>query len=241
MDDASLPYSSKKALSEHPLARAASSSLAARVFFYENSLCVSKIPWDTMDLESNIPRSAPNHSADCWDAYNILKNIENFKLGETADQVPLEGSEDNRIAALALARQAERSLRIFTRDLEATVYNTLDFVEAVTKLATLSQYSMIHILIQDSTNVVKNGHRLVDLAYRLSSKIKLRKPCDEYRNYNEAFLIVDETGLMHKKLADRYEGMVNFNDSLEARNLAKFFDEVWEKSDPDPELRRLHL
>lgn len=226
----------QKASSEHPLARAASSSLAARVFFYGNSLCVSKIHWDTIILFST---SRP--LSIITEVYNILENIENFVLGETDKQVALDSSEDNRIAALVLAQQAQRSLRIFTRDLEAAVYNTLDFIEAVTKLATLSQYSMIHILIQDSTNVVKNGHRLVDLAYRLSSKIKLRKPCDEYRNYNEAFLIVDETGLMHKKLADRYEGMVNFNDSLETRNLAKFFDEVWEKSDPDPELRRLHL
>lgn len=170
-----------------------------------------------------------------------MEYIENLELGTTARQIPIESGENNRIAALALAQQAQRSLRIFTRDLEAAVYNTQDFVEAVTKLATSSQYSIIHILIQDSGNVVKNGHRLVELSYRLSSKIKLRKPCHEYRNYNEAFLVADESGLIHKRLADRYEGVINFNDPPAARSLAKFFDEVWEKSEPDPELRRLHI
>lgn len=170
-----------------------------------------------------------------------MENLEHFELGITVTQIPLEDSKDNRIAALALATQAQRSLRIFTRDLEAAIYNTQDFIDTVSKLATHSQHSIVHILIHDSTNVVKNGHRLVELAYRLNSKIKLRKPCYEYRNYNEAFLIADETGLIHRKLADRYTGMANFNNPLEARNLAKFFDEVWEKSEPDPELRRLHL
>lgn len=170
-----------------------------------------------------------------------MENLSNFELGNTSKKIALESSEDNRIAALTLAKQAQRSLRIFTRDLESSVYNTQDFIEAVTKLATGSQYSIVHILIHDSSNVVKNGHRLTDLSYRLSSKIKLRNPCHEYRNYNEAFLIADETGLIHRKLADRYEGTVNFNNPLEARNLAKFFDEVWEKSNPDPELRRLDL
>jgi len=170
-----------------------------------------------------------------------LENIENFELGKTDGQIHIESSEDNRMAALALAQQTQRSLRIFTRNLEASVYNSQNFVEALIKLVTRGQYSFIHILIQDSTNIVKNGHRMVELSYRLSSKIKLRNPCQEYRNFNEAFLVADESGLIHKKIADRYEGMVSFNNPLEARNLAKFFDEVWEKSEPDPELRRLHL
>jgi hypothetical protein len=164
-----------------------------------------------------------------------------FELGKSDTNITLDSSDDNRRVALALALQAQRSLRIFTRDLETLVYNSQEFVDAVTRLATLSQYSTVHILIQDSTNVIKNGHRLIELSYRLSSKIKLRKPCYEHRNVNEAFLVVDEVGFLHKKLADRYQGTANFNNSLEARNLAKFFDEVWEKSAPDPELRRLHL
>jgi len=170
-----------------------------------------------------------------------LENIENFELGETGIQVPLGGRADNRLATLAMAQQAKRSLRIMTRDLDAPIYNTRDFTDAVTKLATRSKHSIIRILIQDSSNVVANGHRIVELAYRLSSKINLRKTCNEYQNHNEAFLIADDVGFIHRKIADRYEGIVNFKDSLQARNLAKFFDEVWEKSEPDPELRRLYL
>lgn len=172
---------------------------------------------------------------------NILENIENFELGETGIQAPVGGIADNRMAALAMAQQAKRSLRIMTRDLDAPIYNTRDFTDAVTKLAARSRYSIILILIRDSSNVVANGHRIVELAYRLSSKIKLRKTCNEYQNYNEAFLIADDVGFIHRKIADRYEGIVNFKDSLQARSLAKFFDKVWEKSEPDPELRRLYL
>jgi len=170
-----------------------------------------------------------------------LNDIENYDSGKTEGEIPLDGSEDNRRAAQDLALQAQRSLRIYTRDMDIPVYNSREFVDAVTSLATRSQYTFIHILIRDSTNVVKNGHRLIELAYRLSSKIKLRNPYHEYRNYNEAFLVADETGLIHRRIADRYEGIADFRNPLKARNLAYFFDEVWEKSAPDPELRRLHL
>ena len=170
-----------------------------------------------------------------------MNKLDKFDSGKTESGALLDGSEEARRIALALALNAQRSLRIYTRDLDNPVYNTREFVKAVTGLATRSQYSFIHILIQDSTYVVKNGHRLIELAYRLTSKIKLRNPSYEYRNYNEAFLVADETGLIHRRIADRYEGTADFRNPLKARNLAYFFDEVWEKSAPDPELRRLHL
>jgi len=194
-----------------------------------------------MELASIAYHKASRHTSSFAGIYNTLENLENFELGKTDTRIALDTSDDNRIAALALAQQAQRTIRIFTRDLEALVYNTQEFIVAVTGLASLGQYSHVLILIQDSTYVVKNGHRLVELAYRLSSKIKLRKPCYEYRNYNEAFLVADKDGLIHRRLADRYEGTASFHNPMEARKLAKFFDEVWEKSEPDPELRRLYL
>lgn len=168
-------------------------------------------------------------------------NIENHKLGETDETIQLATSEDNRIAAIALAHQADRSLRIFTRHLDSPIYNNKGFVDAVTQLAIRSPSSFIRVLVQDSTPAVKDGHRLVELGHRLSSIIKFRKPAEEYKDFNEAFLIADEVGLIHRKLADRFEGVANFKTPLEGRDLSKFFDEIWEKSAQDPELRRLDI
>lgn len=47
--------------------------------------------------------------------------------------------------------------------------------------------------------------------------------------------------LLERKLATRFEGRVSFKQPLEVRRLSSEFDEAWERSTIDPELRRPHL
>ncbi len=167
--------------------------------------------------------------------------IDHLVLGETNQSVPTQSSEEVREATLALTRQTRRTLDIFTQQLDQRIYNNQDFTEALKALATDNRHSLIRILIQDSIPVVKQGSRVVQLSYRISSRIQLRKPPIEYRDAAEEFLIADRKGLMYRKLGHRYEGELNFNEAVRSRRLLKFFDECWEKSGTDPELRRLVL
>ncbi len=82
---------------------------------------------------------------------------------------------------------------------------------------------------------------MIELSRRLSSSIEIRQPHEDYLHYNEAFLIADECGLIHREFADRYEGNANFYAPIEAQRKLDFFTEVWERSQVHPEFRRLHL
>jgi hypothetical protein len=104
-----------------------------------------------------------------------------------------------------------------------------------------SKYSRIRILIKDPSRCIREGHRILELSQRLSSYIELRKPGYNHRDFNEAFLIADDIGLLRKRQADRYEGMVNFNTPLEAGEKIKFFTDIWETAEIDPNLRRIYL
>lgn len=170
-----------------------------------------------------------------------MPDSQNHQLGETNELLTLESAADHRAVALAMAQQAVRSLHIFSRDLDPAVFDSAEFEAAVSRLARSSQYSRIHILVQDSSRAVLNGHRLVNLAQRLSSKIEIRKPIAEYADISRAFLVADEAGYISRQLADRYEAAANFSDRLTARDLVGFFTEVWERSQQDSQLRRLHL
>lgn len=170
-----------------------------------------------------------------------MASIENLILGESAGNIDVSTVDETRLAALALASQAQRSLHIFSRDLDPAVYDTVEFINAATAVGTRSRYSFVHILLQDAEHLAKNGHRLLELFYRLDSKVKLRKPSDEHKNYNESFLIADETGLLHRRVADRYHGIVDFDARRQARGLVKFFNDAWGRSEPYTGLRRLHL
>jgi hypothetical protein len=170
-----------------------------------------------------------------------MLDIQGHTLGETNELLSLETSGDHRAVVVAMAQQAARSLHIFTRDLDHALYDSPEFEAAAFDLVRTGQYARIHILVQDSSGAMRRGHRLINLAQRLSSKVEIRKPIAEYADINRAFFVADEAGYVSRQLADRYEGMANFSDRLTARDMVGFFNEVWERSQQDSQLRRLHL
>jgi len=168
-------------------------------------------------------------------------DISDFKLGETSETIHLDSSDDNRIAAVAIAKQAIRSIDIFTRHLDKSIYDDTEFVAAIRHLITGHSRALVRILIQDSTKTVKEGHRLFNLGQQLTSNIKFHTPSREHTTHNEAFMIADHTGLVHRRQFDRYNGIASFNDPKQARELQALFDRAWERSQPDSNLRRLFI
>lgn len=148
---------------------------------------------------------------------------------------------DNCDAALAIAQLARRRLALFTHDLEPQLYGTAEFVAAVKDLALSGRMTEVRILLADSTRATKEGHRLLELARRLSSRIEIRKPHRDYLDLAETFLIADEQGLLYRKLATRWEGFADTHEPLQAREQSKLFDEIWQRSQQDPETRRLGI
>lgn len=71
--------------------------------------------------------------------------------------------------------------------------------------------------------------------------IEIRKPDREYRDFAESFLLVDDCGYLHRKLADRYRATACFNDQLQVSQREEIFTDAWERGEPDMELVRLHL
>lgn len=148
---------------------------------------------------------------------------------------------DNREAALEIARLARRELAIFTRELEPQVYDTPEFIEAAKQLALSGSRTAIRILLIDSRRATKEGHRLVELARRLSSSFEIRKPHRDYLDIAETFMIADEKGLLYRKLSTRWEGIVDVHDPLAAREKLKLFNEIWQRSTDDIETRQLRI
>jgi hypothetical protein len=167
--------------------------------------------------------------------------IDGLILGESDDIIETSSSDEVREATLAITQQAKKSLNIFTHTLDSRIYNNQALYDAVLKLATYSRYSLIRIIIKDSTSIVKQGNRLAELSHRISSRVQIRNPPLEFQDNTEEFVLADERGLMHRPVTDRYNGELCFNATTKGRQLLKYFDDCWKKSAPDPELRRLHI
>lgn len=156
-------------------------------------------------------------------------------------RIELDGWAANARAAVRIAALARRSLVLLSRDLEPQIYDDERFLAEVRRIATSGRYARVRVLVQDSARATREGHRLVELARRLSSFVEIRKPHPDHRNVIESFLVADERALLHRKEADRFEGYADLDAPADARRLLRVFDEIWGRATPDPELRRLGL
>jgi len=170
-----------------------------------------------------------------------MRDLDGYTLGTDPEALVLETSADNRAAVQALASQATRSLHLLTYDLEPRVYDNEPFMEAVAALVRRSPHSRVQILLQSSRLIVTQGHRLVELARRLTSYIELRRPSEPHASLTQTFLIADGVGLLYRELHTGFEGTLCFNAPGRAQELLKLFADAWGHGAPDPELRRLHL
>ncbi|WP_428606205.1 acyltransferase [Sedimenticola sp.] len=167
--------------------------------------------------------------------------IESQILGESRERIILQGRAQFMQACESMAEQAQHQLDLFTYDLDKPLYDQNGFLDALKHLAIASRGICVRVLLQDSERARREGHRLVDLSRRLTSKIEIRRPHPDYIDHPENFIIADRMGYIRRRVAERYEGEAYFYHPIEAKLLTEFFNEVWERSEQDSTLRRLYL
>jgi len=167
-----------------------------------------------------------------------MEGLENYQLGQTDELLRIETRDDCQQLTLAMAKQAKRSLNIFSHDLEPALYNSPSFYEAARSVIGADTNSLIRILVYDISGTVNKGHRLLELASRLSSRVQVRKLT---KKYHHAFMIADSIGVVDRRRAERYEGSANFNAPGWAQNLQVFFNGVWDQSSRASEIISLKI
>lgn len=159
----------------------------------------------------------------------------------TARRLSTERAPELVEATRDLLAGARREICIYTRDLEPAIYEDPEVLEAVRKVAVSGRGASVRILLQDPARVVREGHRLVDLAHRLSSVVQIRRPSEEDRNYPGAYALTDSGGYLYRTFGDRFDAEGDLCYPPRRDELKRLFDEVWERAESPPELRRLGL
>ncbi len=176
-----------------------------------------------------------------------MENEENFqrfvklRLGSSDLEIELSTRAEAGYATNLMLDQAQNTLDVFSRSLDPGIYEQSDFLANLSRLCLRNRLARIRFLVQQPSEAVKHCQRLLELARKLSSSIELRQPHPDYRPHNEAFLVADCCGLIYRKLSDRYEGTANFYSPVESQRKTDFFTEVWERSEVNPEFRRLYI
>ena len=149
--------------------------------------------------------------------------------------------EEMRRAVIDVATVAVRKVSIFTHDLDPGIYDDPDFLEIIKRLVLSQTYARIRVLIADPARAIKNGNAFVHLGRRLNTYIEFRHVHEDHRTHAESFCIADETALVYRLQAKRWEGIADTYEPAVSRLYGKMFDEIWQASEVELEFRQLGM
>ncbi|MTW21602.1 hypothetical protein [Allochromatium palmeri] len=156
-------------------------------------------------------------------------------------RLTLTGSQDIAGISADMAARARRELLIYGPTLDPVLYDQAPFLEAIRRLALERPGLCVRVMVFDPRAASQSGHRLIELARRLTSRIAIQRVADEDRDRLDAFLVVDERRYVRRRLADRLEAIADYDDPPAARRLVQEFERLWERSSVDAELRQLFI
>ncbi len=168
-------------------------------------------------------------------------NYDGMILNQTRGEIEFTTLAENRAILTGMIAQARRCIALFTPDLEPRLYDDRLFIQHLQRLAISGRHTSIRILVKDLEHSVKNGHRIIETARRFTSNIKIHRLNEDYDDWPEAFIVIDECGWIWRKLFTLPEGVASFARTLKTRDLLHRFDTGWQNSSPDPEVRTLHI
>ena len=141
-----------------------------------------------------------------------------------------------------LLRDARHRLSIYLPLLGNDSYAGAEELAELRRIAISGRGAQIRILLHDPAAALRNDHRLVALAQRLSSVIQIRTPVEEADlAYISAYLLNDAGGYLFLPEADRAQGRAARHDRASQAPLLQHFDDVWERAEPASELRALGI
>ena len=141
-----------------------------------------------------------------------------------------------------LLRDARHRLSIYLPLLGNDSYAGAEELAELRRIAISGRGAQIRILLHDPAAALRNDHRLVALAQRLSSVIQIRTPVEEADlAYISAYLLNDAGGYLFLPEADRAQGRAARHDRASQAPLLQHFDDVWERAEPASELQALGI
>jgi len=144
-------------------------------------------------------------------------------------------------AVIEISGIASRRVSIFTHDLDPGIYDDPDFLEVIKHMVLSQAYARIRVLIADPARAIKNGNNFVHLGRRLNSYIEFRHVREDLRTHPESFCLADNTALVYRLQANRWEGIADTYEPAVATVYGKMFDEIWLASEVFLEFRQLGI
>lgn len=156
--------------------------------------------------------------------------------------LPAEDRASVEATRIQLLQDTRHVLAIHLPLLDIDSFNNVQELAELRRIATSGRGARIRVLLHDTGAALRDGHRLIALAQRLSSVIHIRRPVEEIDLGNRAaYLLNDAGGYLFLPEHDRPQGRAARTDRAAQAPLAQQFDDVWERSERAIELQALDL
>ena len=160
------------------------------------------------------------------------------------DVLPLPAASRGEVDAsrLQLLIDARHRLCLYLPSFAPDVYASVEELAEIRRIAISGRAAQIRVILHDPDAALRNDHRLIALAQRLSSAIQIRTPVEEVDlAYASSYLINDAGGYLFLPEAEQPQGRGARNNRPGQVPLQQHFDEVWERSERASVLQTLNI
>lgn len=144
-------------------------------------------------------------------------------------------------AVIEVMQQSGRTLRLYSTDFEPWLYSRAEVAAACKEFLLAHENNRLQVLLHDSRRLNTEGHLLLPLIERISSRAEIRLLHPEYEIQPGCWLSLDEKALFYCPQPSEYSASLFFNQPSRSRPINQQFDAMWAVARPDPELRRMTL
>lgn len=147
-----------------------------------------------------------------------------------------------RACIIDLLRAARHRIGITSAALDPSLLDHDAVAALVKRVAMSGRGARVQIIVEDIGPALHAGHRLVDLAQRLSSLIEIRRA--NHRDdpeFGPAIVLTDAGGWLRRPDPHRFDGEAHLADRPRAQEMWRAFERSWERAQPETSIRALKL
>lgn len=162
------------------------------------------------------------------------------RKGNTENDIQLSSAKEISAAVIQATENTLRTIKIFTPDLEAEVYNNDGFRKQLLAFTQGNRHAQIQILVDDISNALQSGHKLIGLAQQLSSIVTIKDTPVDYQGTHISFVLFDQAGFIFKPDCTSYSAISSICKNR-SNKLHQFFAFAWDQAEQNSHTRRLSI
>jgi len=168
-------------------------------------------------------------------------NFTNFeRKGNIENDIQLSSAKAISAAVIQATENTLRTIKIFTPDLEAEIYNNDGFRKRLLAFTQGNRHAQIQILVDDISSALQSGHKLIGLAQQLSSIVTIKDTPTDYQGTHIAFILFDQARFIFKP-DNTLHNAISSSCKNRVNKLNEFFTSAWGQAEQNSHARRLSI